>query len=897
MATELGQAYVQIMPSAKGISGSIQKVLDPEASSAGKSAGSKLGTGLKVAMAAGIAATAAALGKTISKSLTEGAALQQSLGGIETLFKGSAGKMKQYANEAYKTVGLSANDYMENVTSFSASLLQSMGGDTEKAADKANMAMIDMGDNANKMGTSMGDIQNAYQGFAKQNYTMLDNLKLGYGGTKTEMERLLADATKISGVEYNIDNLGDVYDAIHVVQEELDITGTTAKESADTFSGSLASMKASFSNVLGNLSLGRDIGPSLNALAETTSTFFFGNFIPMVGNILKTLPSAVGTLLQAGFKEIFSQLGVDIDVDGIFGKIKSAFEPLKLIFSDLEVIFEAVGDMVKDFFQAFSGGASATSIIGTISDAINNLLTWISEGTLQVAQFMDNFKDSSAFQSFLGTVTNIIDNLKTGFGNLGSVVQNTLGTVFSQLPALFGTIVSAVMPVIDSITAGFAKLDFSGLQALASAVVPAITNAFSTMMAIVKPAIDNVISSFVSMWNAVQPLLSILADALMPVFQVIGSFLGGVFKGILMGVSAAFDGIKTVVGFLTPVISFLVDVFKAIAPALSKVAEWVGTVIGLFANLGGSGNSLKSILESAWGNIKSAVSAAGSGIKAVINTIKSIFSSAGSAGQALKSVLSTAWNAISSVILRVGNSISSVISRIKSVFSGLTSSGNSLRSGISAAWNGMRSAVSGAASGITGIVDRVKSVFSSIRNIDLSGAGSAIMDGFLGGLKSAWGSVKDFVGGIGSWIKEHKGPLSYDKKLLIPAGQAIMSGFNESLQDTFKNVQATVSSMAGSIADSFTDVNAPIRLIPDGMSDFNSQNLRAANVSNMLAGFNQFPDNSFDLAIDGGSAIVEVHVHANISGKELVKEIAEPVKVELEKIQTKESIIKTGRNK
>ena len=175
MATELGQAYVQIMPSAKGIKGSIQKTLDPEATSAGKSAGSKIGTALKL----GTAAAVAGLGVIIAKSISEGGALEQSIGGIETLFKDSAGTVRKYADEAYKTVGVSANDYMENVTSFSASLLQSMGGDTEEAAKVAHTAMLDMGDNANKMGTDMRDIQNAYGGFAKENYTMLDNLKLG----------------------------------------------------------------------------------------------------------------------------------------------------------------------------------------------------------------------------------------------------------------------------------------------------------------------------------------------------------------------------------------------------------------------------------------------------------------------------------------------------------------------------------------------------------------------------------------------------------------------------------------------------------------------------------------------------------------------------------------------
>ena len=295
MATELGQAYVQIIPSAKGISGAIQNAISPEASAAGKSAGLTLGSTLVKTVTGVIAA--AGIGKAFTSALSEGAALQQSLGGIETLFKGSADKVKAYANEAYRTTGLSANAYMENVTGFSASLLQSLGGDTEKAADVANMAMVDMSDNANKMGTSMDRIQDAYQGFAKQNYTMLDNLKLGYGGTKTEMERLLADAEKLTGVKYDINNLSDVYQAIHAIQGKLDITGTTAKEAASTFSGSFSAMKAAAQNVLGKLSLGESIGPSLRALYDTTKDYYFNNNNPMIGNILKGIHQINGFAL------------------------------------------------------------------------------------------------------------------------------------------------------------------------------------------------------------------------------------------------------------------------------------------------------------------------------------------------------------------------------------------------------------------------------------------------------------------------------------------------------------------------------------------------------------------------------------------------------------------------
>ena len=193
MATELAQAYVQILPSMKGIKQNIADEMNPAAESAGKSAGSRLGSLIKRAIAA------AGIGAALKSALSEGAALEQSIGGVETLFKDSASIVKQYAADAYKTAGLSANAYMEQVTSFSASLLQSLGGDTSAAAEVAHMAMVDMSDNANKMGTDMQSIQNAYQGFAKQNYTMLDNLKLGYGGTKEEMQRLLKAAQAITG--------------------------------------------------------------------------------------------------------------------------------------------------------------------------------------------------------------------------------------------------------------------------------------------------------------------------------------------------------------------------------------------------------------------------------------------------------------------------------------------------------------------------------------------------------------------------------------------------------------------------------------------------------------------------------------------------------------------------
>lgn len=289
---KIATAYVQVMPSMEGVAPKVKSFFGGAGKEASHSFGGGLASTIKTAL------VSAGVGTALKEALSQGADMQQSLGGIETLFKSDAESVIAAANQAYKTAGMSANEYMETVTSFSASLISSMGGDTKAAAAVADMALRDMSDNANKMGTDMESIQNAYQGFAKQNYTMLDNLKLGYGGTKTEMQRLLKDAQKITGIKYDIGNLSDVYSAINVIQTQLGITGTTAMEASTTLTGSFSSMKAAFSDVLGNLALGNDMQPSLEALASSTKTFLMGNLVPMVGNIFRALPGTVSTLVK-----------------------------------------------------------------------------------------------------------------------------------------------------------------------------------------------------------------------------------------------------------------------------------------------------------------------------------------------------------------------------------------------------------------------------------------------------------------------------------------------------------------------------------------------------------------------------------------------------------------------
>ena len=378
---EMAKAYVQIVPSAQGIKGTLEDVFGKETDGLGTKTGLSIGTQLvgtikKVVVAAGI-------GKLIKESLDVGGALQQSIGGIETLFKDSADTVKQYAAQAYQTVGLSANDYMEQTTSFAASLLSSVSKDTNVAAQLANMAMVDMADNANKMGTDMQDIQNAYQGFAKQNYTMLDNLKLGYGGTKQEMERLLADAEKISGVKYDISSYADVVEAIHVIQQEMGITGTTAREAATTLTGSFAAMKAAAQNVLGNWSTGADLTAPLQALTDTARTYLVDNLLPMIGNVLQGIPQVIyglvpeevqtGTELLGSLAQGFTQ--------GIPDFLANA---LPQLLSFTENLRENAGEFVNaglDMITQLANGliAGLPDLIAYVPDIIINICGIISD--------------------------------------------------------------------------------------------------------------------------------------------------------------------------------------------------------------------------------------------------------------------------------------------------------------------------------------------------------------------------------------------------------------------------------------------------------------------------------------------------------------------------------------
>lgn len=463
---ELGKAYVQIVPSAQGIKSALTEMFDEETDGLGEQTGQSIGQELIGTLKKVIAA--AGIGKIISDSINMGGALQQSLGGVETLFKDSADTVKEYAAQAYRTVGLSANDYMEQTTSFAASLLSSVSQDTNAAAQLANMAMVDMADNANKMGTDMQDIQNAYQGFAKQNYTMLDNLKLGYGGTQAEMQRLLNDATKISGVKYDLGNLADMYSAIHIIQQEMDITGTTAREAATTLTGSFAAMKAAAENVMGNWSTGADLTEPLQALADTAQTFLVDNLLPMIGNVLAGIPeivySLVPELLQTG-TELLSSLAQGF-TEGIPEFFSTAL-PQLLAFTD------QLRDNAASFVDA--GLNLITQLLNGLIAGLPDLIAYVPDIIINICGIIN-------------------DNMPKILGEgVAIIVQLVVGIVKSvpDLLANWKKILQAVLSVISAINwlnigknilTGVAN----GVKSMGTSMLNAFKGGFSSALAWIK---------------------------------------------------------------------------------------------------------------------------------------------------------------------------------------------------------------------------------------------------------------------------------------------------------------------------------------------------------------------------------------------------------------------------
>lgn len=664
----LGNAYVQILPSAQGISGKIKEAIGGSLGSAGTEQGNLFGS--KFAAMAKTAIAAAGIGKIVKDALSQGGELEQSIGGIETLFGAKGAKdVSEYASMVGKTVsevkgeyydlmrgqdialsnasvawretGLSANEYMQNISGFAAALNASLGGDTVASAKAANQAMVDMADNSNKMGTSMESIQTAYQGFAKQNYTMLDNLKLGYGGTKTEMQRLLADASKLSGVKYDISNLSDVYAAIHVVQTELGITGTTAKEAQSTLQGSAKAMGAAWKDLLGNMAIGGDVKTAMSNLASSASTYLFGNLLPMAGNIAQSIPGTIVTAVQTGLP-ILQEQGkhlVESLKTGLTTQLPELINqglPMLLSFTsglrgNIGQLVDVGIDLVNSLVDGFVAGMPA--MIEDIPGIVSNVANIINDNAPKIIL--------AGIEIIVKLATAIWDNRNLIISNMGNIGQAALDVVAAINWLNLGkTIITFIRDGIFSLAEivptlvksignkafeWFRSIDWLGLgKTVIGYVRDGVHAVFSIVPTLVKSIGTQAFNWFKSIdWsglgqaviNLIKDGITSLVNAIPDGIKAIGNSAYDLFKGI------DWSGLgQTVINLLRDGVNALAT---AVPDALSSIAssaldavkgiDWLGlgsdvvsgVVSGIKSAGGAIADTLTDMARDAWASVKS----------------------------------------------------------------------------------------------------------------------------------------------------------------------------------------------------------------------------------------------------------------------------------------------------
>lgn len=720
--TEIAKAYVQIIPSADGIKGRLTEELGGEAESAGNSAGLNIAGAIKGAIAA------AGIGALIKSTLSEGSALQQSIGGIETLYKESSDTMIKYANEAYKTAGMSANDYMQTSTSFAAALLKGVGGDTAKAAEAANTAIIDMSDNANKMGTSMDSIQMAYQGFAKGNYNMLDNLKLGYGGTKTEMERLLSDAQKLTGVKYDLNNLSDVYSAIHVIQDELGVTGTTAREGATTFEGSMSAMKAAAQNLMGSIALGEDIGPKLQALTESVFTFVFDNLMPMLGNILSAVPGLV--------------VGI---AEGIVAGIP------KILSVITNLVTEIANTLINYDWQG-----SAMNFVTSLNSGISTNLPQL-------------------LQSGVEIITNLVSGLVSALPNIisgaGIIISGLITAIATALPMLL----QAGVDLILGILSGFE----SGKENIALSMMDAIGNIISTVM----DALPGLITAGIQIiTNFITGMMSLKGEAVQNTAEIVSSLV----QKIAEGIPGFLDkGIEILNALIDGIGQALPQIIKAAIQVIQQMAESLISTLPIIIKAGV--DIITSLINGIAQNLPGLVAKATEIMMEIIKTLVSNLPGILATGvQLIGALLSGIVQAIPQILSAVANLALSIIKAIMVLPAQLMQAGGQM---ISSLVSGIAGKVSSVISEITKLGSEI---INKAKSINLTEVGKNLIDGMVNGIKGAAGKVADAVKNAAKnafdAVKGFFGIHSPSRLMRDEIGKYIPAGIAEGINGNAKSI-------------------------------------------------------------------------------------------------------------
>lgn len=515
-------------------------------------------------MAVAAGAAAFKLGKEVIESFAE---YEQLVGGVDTLFKGSSQTVQKYASNAYKTAGLSANQYMETVTGFSASLIQSLGGDTEKAAKYADMAITDMSDNANKMGTDMSSIQSAYQGFAKQNYTMLDNLKLGYGGTKEEMARLLEDAGKIAGVKFDISSYADVTQAIHVMQQQMGIAGTTAKEATETISGSIGGMKSAFQNLVTGLgTAGADVSALINNVVESFQ-HVVKNITPVIENIISVLPVALTGMMDAvsALLPVLLTTVTELFTASLNMLVSLLPELTPVAVDALLTITRAIIDNLPMIIQ--SANQLVMSLISGIQESIPKIMPAAVEGISLFVQ---------------GIISAMPKILKAGVSILVELIKGITKTIPQIIPAAIDGVMTMVEAIIDSLPE-ILEAGIEMIMALVDGLIKSIPRIVEAMPKIINAFIDFIVKELPTIIEAgVKITIALIGGLIQAIPQIIAAMpqiIGGIVSGLM-------DGLGEIANVGVNLVKGLWEGIKATTQWLwDKLTGWIGDALGWLGNL------------------------------------------------------------------------------------------------------------------------------------------------------------------------------------------------------------------------------------------------------------------------------------------------------------------------
>lgn len=753
----------------------------------------RIGGAVSAIMGSAAVAGAVAIGKS---TLDAYANYEQLVGGIDTLFKDSSARMQQYAAQAYQTAGTSANKYMEISTSFAASLISSLGGDTEAAADMANTAIMDMSDNANKMGTSLEVVQEAYQSLARGNYEMLDSLKLGYGGTKKELERLLSDAEKIAAAQgevrdFSVDSYSDIVEAIHLVQDEMGITGTTAAEAATTISGSVNSMKAAWENWLAGLgNEDADMSALTDQLVSSIGTVM-RNVLPrakvIAQSLVQQIPvlfSGLVSLLPQPFQQAIGMAGQALSqgvetIKGVLAGIVQQVAPI------VQGVADTIGGMFSGFMDGFTVSGGSLSALAGIAQLIMGLASPLGIVRILFEQFGSQIQQIS---STVGPqIVTVLQSLAQALGGaIGGVLPGIQAAISALLPVIgqvittVGQILATVMPVIAS---------------LASQLVPVITTiaqVVGQLMAMLAPIIASLVSTMLPVVQNIVNALMNLATAVMPiVIQVINTVMG-IIQALMPVIQTIATVVSSVIGVIVTVIGQIISlVTNVVAVIVSAVSQVTGVIAGIIQIVSGIFGTILSVIGGIVSGIVSTVSGA---FNAVVNIVSGAISSAVAFITGFASSIANTFNGIAGAI---GNAINGAANTLRSGFSGMVSAATGF--------------IGNLVSTVGSIPGRIQGVFSNAGSMLVSAGRNIIqglIDGITGAISGAISAVQNAVGGIIDGAKSMLG-IASPSKVFREIGQFTMQGAALGVEDDAPMLARSTEDAMRGMVGSAKDIRIP----------------------------------------------------------------------------------------